>query len=110
MLPIVRVLAYASMLSSALLLAQQPSLQPPPAAEAPKRDTSFIDADGTAHVTRVVPVPKTVSPEAQKSISRAEPDQGPQQSLEARRKMTDDYTARARGEWSKLCPNTIVED
>ena len=78
--------------------------------EAPNRDTSYIDANGTAHVTRVVPVPQTVSPEAQKSISRAEPDQGPPQPLEERRKMTDAYTARARVEWTKLCPNTIVED
>lgn len=27
-------------------------------------DSSKIDADGTAYVTRVVPVPKTISPEA----------------------------------------------
>src|SRR6185503_21043548 len=101
MLPIVRVLAYASMLSSSLLLAQQPSPKPTTAAEAPSRDTSYIDANGTAHVTRVVPVPQTVSPEAQKSISRAEPDQGPPQPLEERRKGTDAYTARARVEWTK---------
>ncbi len=36
----------------------------------PETDTSFIDAHGTAHVTRVVPVPKTVSPEAQAYIAR----------------------------------------
>ena len=95
--------------SSSLLLAQQPT-PPTTAVEAPNRDTSYIDANGTAHVTRVVPVPQTISPEAQKSISRAEPDQGPPQPLEARRKMTDAYTARARVEWTKLCPNTIVED
>jgi acetyl esterase/lipase len=58
----------------------------------------------------VIPVPQTISPEAQKAISRQEPDQGPQQSLEVRRKMTDAYTARARVEWTKICPNTIVED
>jgi acetyl esterase/lipase len=61
-------------------------------------------------VTRVVPVPQTISPEAQKSISRPEPDQGPQQPLEERRKRTDDYTARARVDWTKLCPNSIAED
>jgi acetyl esterase/lipase len=110
MLPIVRALAYASLLSSSLILAQQPASQPTTAAEAPSRDTSYIDANGTAHVTRVVPVPQTVSPEAQKSIGRAEPDQGPPQPLEARRKGTDAYTARARVEWTKLCPNTIVEE
>jgi epsilon-lactone hydrolase len=58
----------------------------------------------------VVPVPQTISPEAQKSLSRQEPDQGPPQPLEQRRKMTDAYTAGARVQWTKLCPNTIVEE
>jgi len=57
----------------------------------------------------VVPVPKTISPEAQRVIARAEPDQGPPQPLSERRRLTDEYTARARVEWTKLCPNTIVD-
>ncbi|WP_109487807.1 alpha/beta hydrolase [Occallatibacter savannae] len=92
-----------------ILAAQQPTPKPTTAAEAPNRDTSYIDANGTAHVTRVVPVPQTISPEAQKSLGRREPDQGPPQPLEQRRKMTDAYTASARIEWTKICPNTIVE-
>ena len=102
-------------LSSAALVAQQPAsppaTSPPPttAAQAPNSDTSYIDAQGTAHVTRVVPVPLGLSPEAQKSLSRAVPDQGPPQSLEDRRKGTDAYTAGARIEWTKLCPNTLVD-
>lgn len=101
---------------SIALCAQQPApsqaqnAQPTTAAEAPSRDTSFIDEQGTAHVTRVVPVPKDLSPQAQLMLGRAEPDQGPPQSLEQRRKMTDEYTARARLAWSRLCPNTLVED
>src|ERR1700722_326180 len=110
MLLTVRHFGIAILLSSSLAIAQQSIQQPTTAAEAPNRDTSYIDANGKAHVTRVVPVPQTVSPEAQKSISRAEPDQGPPQPLEERRKGTDAYTARARVEWTKLCPNTIVED
>jgi epsilon-lactone hydrolase len=78
------------------------------AAEAPKRDTSYIDAQGTAHVTRVIPVPEDLSPEARRSLSRPEPDQGPPQSLAERRRGTDAYTARARVEWSKICPNTLT--
>ena len=105
-----RGLACISLFASSLLVAQQPVPTATTAAEAPNRDTSYIDANGTAHVTRVVPVPQTISPEAQKSISRSEPDQGPPESLEVRRKGTDAYTARARLEWSKICPNTIVED
>jgi acetyl esterase/lipase len=110
MLPLARNFGIVLILSSSLALAQEPASRPTIAAEAPKRDTSYIDANGTAHVTRVVPVPQTISPEAQKSISRAEPDQGPPQPLEERRKGTDAYTARARVEWTRLCPNTIVED
>jgi monoterpene epsilon-lactone hydrolase len=110
MLPIARSAACAFLFVTPLLLAQQPTPAPTTAADAPNRDTSYIDANGAAHVTRVVPVPQTVSPEAQKSLSRAEPDQGPPQPLEERRKGTDAYTARARVEWTKICPNTIVED
>ena len=80
------------------------------AAEAPNRDSSYIDAQGTAHVTRVVPVPQTISPEAQIALGRPELDQAPPQSLEERRKMTDEYTARAREAWSNICPNQIVDE
>lgn len=91
------------------LVAQQPAaLQPTTAAEAPTRNTSYIDAQGTAHITRVVPIPQALSPEAQKSISRPEPDQGPPQSLEDRRKSTDAWAVRAAAEWSRLCPNQLV--
>jgi acetyl esterase/lipase len=84
--------------------------QPTTAAEAPNRDTSFIDEQGTAHVTRVVPVPDTISPQAQLALGRAEPDQGPPQSLADRRRLTDAYTARARVAWSRLCPNQLADD
>jgi monoterpene epsilon-lactone hydrolase len=91
------------------LTAQTPaSVSPTTASEAPTRDTSYIDPQGTAHVTRVVPVPLTLSLEAQKSISRSEPDQGPPQSLEDRRKSTDAWAVRAAAEWSRMCPNQLV--
>ena len=100
------------LLAPAIIQAQQPAAVPQPttSAQAPTRDTSYIDAQGTAHVTRIVPVPKTISAEAQRSLSRQMPDQGPPQSLADRRKSTDAYTARARVEWSRLCPNQLVED
>jgi len=96
------------LLASAVVQAQQQA--PTTAAQAPTRDTSYIDAQGTAHITRVIPVPKTIGIEAQRRLSRPEPDQGPPQSLADRRKGTDAYTARARVEWSRLCPNQIVEE
>ena len=49
---------------------------PPPAPNVcaahcvPERNTTYIDPKGTAHVTRVMPVPTTVSPQAQKFIGR----------------------------------------
>jgi acetyl esterase/lipase len=105
-------------LAAALLLATIPVLvaqekpappRPTTAAEAPARDTSYVDENGTAHVTRVVPIPEDLSPEAKAALSRREPDQGPAQSLAERRKMTDAYTAGAKVAWTKICPNTMTE-
>lgn len=104
----------AVLLSAVVMLpAQEPASSSPiptTAAEAPKRDTSFIDAQGTAHITRVIPVPEDLSPQARASLSRVVPDQGPPQSLAERRRLTDAYTAHARVEWTKICPNTLVDD
>jgi monoterpene epsilon-lactone hydrolase len=44
----------------------QPGATPPPGATT---DTSVIDANGTAHITRVVPLPTTLSPQARKHMS-----------------------------------------
>ena len=99
--------AFLFLLAASTALAAQ---QPTTAADAPKADTSYIDADGTAHVTRVVPIPATISPEAQKVLARATPDQGPPESLADRRSRTDAYTATARIAWTKICPIQIVED
>ena len=90
------------------LAAQQSA--PTSASQAPNTDTSYIDAQGTAHVTRVVPVPATISPEAQQWLGQVAPDQAPPESLAERRARTDAYTAQARIAWTKLCPNQIVED
>lgn len=104
------------LLAASALAAQQPAVppasapQPTTAAEAPNSDTSFIDAKGTAHVTRVVPIPAGVSIQSRYFLSHAIPDQGPPEPLELRRKRTDEYTAHARTEWDPLCPNQLVED
>jgi epsilon-lactone hydrolase len=47
------------------VLAQQPATQP-----TAREESSYIDEDGTAYITRIVPVPQTISPEAQKSLAR----------------------------------------
>jgi epsilon-lactone hydrolase len=96
---------------AALPLAAQLPVTPPTTAEqAPTRDSSFIDAKGTAHVTRVVPLPETISPEAQHALGRALPDEGPPESLAARRARTDARTAVERTTWSAICANRVVED
>lgn len=97
-------------LMAAMASAQQATPKPTTAAEAPNSDTSYIDAQGTAHVTRVVPVPSDLSPQAQKFISRAIPDQGPPEPLAVRRSRTDAWAVRAAAEWSKLCPNNLVNE
>jgi acetyl esterase/lipase len=75
-----------------------------------ERDSSRIGADGTAYVTRVVPVPKTISPEAQKMLARVVSDAAVPSTLEQRRAGTDKWQAGA-GEVSKrLYPANVAED
>ena len=77
---------------------------------APQTDSSYIDAKGSAHITRVIPVPDTVSPEAQKSLARQASDAPRPESLAERRSHTDAWQARA-GEASKaVYPVNITKD
>ncbi len=76
----------------------------------PQTDTSYIDADGTAHVTRVVPVPGTLSPEAQKVLRRQMSDAPTNESLEQRRSKTDAWQTRAGEESRSLYPVQSVEN
>jgi acetyl esterase/lipase len=101
--------ACIALFASSIAGAQQASRQPTSAGEAASRDTSYIDANGTAHVTRVVPVPQDLSPQAQAFISHRVPDEAPPASLAERRTGLDQWETRARAEWSKLCPNRIEE-
>ena len=74
-----------------------------------RTDSSTIGPDGTAYVTRVVPVPKTISPEAQAMLARVVSDAKVTQTLEQRRAGTDKWQAGA-GEVSKrLYPANVAE-
>jgi acetyl esterase/lipase len=75
----------------------------------PQADTCTVDADGTAHITRVVPVPQTISPEAQKFISQAAPS-GPEPTLAERRASTDRFRIGRAEEARKLYPVDIEEE
>lgn len=61
----------------------------------PQTDSSFIDEHGTAHITRVIPVPQTVSPEAQASLARVVSDAAIPETLAERRSKTDAWQTRA---------------
>ena len=76
---------------------------------ASQKDSATFDADGTAHLTRVVPVPSTVSPEAQQwlnSLTHSTP--GPE-SLAERRARTDVWRAQDSAEARKMYPVTVEE-
>jgi len=68
---------------TATLCAQQP----------PQTNSSILDANGTAHVTRVIPVPNTISPEAQATLRR--PAGAENQTLAERRTSTDAWQTHA---------------
>ncbi len=78
------------------------------AATAPTKDSSYIDPQGTAHVTRIVPIPKTVSPQAQQFLARPMSDVKPNVSLEQRRKGTDIWQARAGKEFEQAYPVNVA--
>jgi monoterpene epsilon-lactone hydrolase len=87
------------------LLAQQATT----AAQAPNTDTSYIDGDGTAHITRVIPVPLDLSPEAKKSLSRPASDASHPETLEQRRSGTDAWQNRAGAFSKSLYPVNVAE-
>ena len=91
----------------ATLLAKASLSQVP--ASVPQADSSTIAGDGTAYITRVVPVPTTVSPEAQKSLARPASDAaGSPRSVQDDRAGIDSWQAGA-GEVSKrLYPATVT--
>lgn len=73
-------------------------------------DSSRIEADGTAYVTRVVPVPSTISPEAKKMLARPESDAANALSIEQQRQGVDRWQAGA-GEVSRaMYPANVAAD
>jgi len=104
-------------LALALIANTAPAQQSAPAenhstteSEAPQRDTSFIDSAGRAHITRVIPVPESLSFQSRYWLAEPVKDGGPEMSLAERRKGTDDWAATARDAWFKLYPGTLTED
>ena len=118
-----RLAAACILLSSAAILAAQqatppekppvtpmPANQPTTAADAAQRDSSYIDDQGRAHITRIVPVPAYLSYQSRYWLSEPAPDAGPPESLAQRRAMTDKYTAGAKDQWLKLYPAAVTDE
>ena len=70
-------------------------------------DSATFDPDGTAHITRVVPMPATVSSEAQRWLKEIEGQPGPPETLAERRKHTDEWRARDSAEAKRLYPVNV---
>ncbi len=72
-------------------------------------DSSTFDPDGTAHLTRVVPMPSTVSPESQKWLASLAQQKYGAQTLAERRVATDKWRAEDSAEARKLFPVNVEE-
>ena len=89
-----------ALLFSLPLLAQQATT----AGQAPNSDTSYIDPQGAAHITRVIPIPPDLSPEAKQSLARPISDAPVHQTLADRREHTDAWQNHAGDVSAELYP------
>jgi monoterpene epsilon-lactone hydrolase len=71
--------------------------------------SATFDPDGTAHLTRVVPIPTTVSPEAQAWLESLNHKKHGPETLEQRRAATDEWRKGAAAEAHKLYPVNVEE-
>ena len=76
---------------------------------APDPDSATFDPDGTAHIARVVPMPATVSPEAQKWLKEIEKEAPQSKDLAEIRKGTDAWRERDSAEALRLYPVKVEE-
>jgi epsilon-lactone hydrolase len=81
----------------------------PAQTSAPPLDTATFDTDGTAHLIRVVPMPTTISPEAQKWLASLTLKKRGPQTLEQRRSSTDEWRKHQSAEARRLYPVNIQE-
>jgi epsilon-lactone hydrolase len=75
----------------------------------PNPDSAAFDPDGTAHITRVVPMPATVSPEAQQWLMEIEREAPQSKDLAELRKGTDEWRKRDSDEARKRFPVKVTE-
>jgi len=82
--------------------AQQP-------ATGPQQDSSVIDAQGTAHVTRVVPVPQSLSPQAKAWVGKKVSDAPTHPSIAEQRRDTDAWQTREGAKAKVLYPVNLAK-
>jgi acetyl esterase/lipase len=70
-------------------------------------DSAIFDPDGTAHITRVVPMPTTISPEAQQWLKNIESQQTQSATLAERRAGTERWQKSQSAEAKRLFPVNI---
>jgi epsilon-lactone hydrolase len=73
-------------------------------------DTATFDPDGTAHITRVVPIPHTVSPEAQEWLKEIEHESLQPKNLAEIRTRTDEWRLHDSAEARKLYPVNVAAE
>jgi epsilon-lactone hydrolase len=72
-------------------------------------DSSTIAPDGTAFVTRIVPVPATISKEAQMVLARPASDAAVPETLAERRRKTDEWQNRTGKVFQEKYPVSVEE-
>ncbi|HEY4989678.1 MAG TPA: alpha/beta hydrolase fold domain-containing protein, partial [Opitutaceae bacterium] len=70
----------------------------------PQTNSSFTDASGTLHVTRVIPIPTTVSREAQELLARSFPDEPSNDTIAEQRAKVDAWQSGAGAQSRLLYP------
>jgi epsilon-lactone hydrolase len=75
----------------------------------PAGDSATFAANGTAHITRIIPMPSTVSPEAQKWLDSLARQKYVTESLAERRVATDKWRAEDSAEARRMFPVNVEE-
>jgi len=97
---VIRAMAVAATLGAVCLAQSNSSLQ---------NDSATFNADQTAYITRVVPMPSTISPQAQHWLASLTQEKSGPESLAERRAHTDAWRTRDSAEARKLYPVKIEE-
>ncbi len=80
------------------------------AQQPPTANTATVDPDGTTRVTRVVPVPGTLSPEAKKYLSRPYSDHEPAITPEENRAHANAWQDQLAKDMQSMYPTTVEKN